>query len=105
MHGSHGGVGGLTACTYPVPLPHMKPLTIQKDTSVFLVRPAKPMPQSVSDAITVMVRGIDGIREAHLPQCFVKDVFEPPAQILVLVLDPASDRTALLTTVGDGLAH
>ena len=83
----------------------MKPLTIQKDTSVFLGRPAKPMPQSLSDAIAAMVRGIDGIREAHLPQCFVKDVVEPPAQILVLVLDPDGDRPALLDAVGDGLAR
>jgi len=82
----------------------MKPLTIQKDTSVFLGRPARPMPQQLSDAIGEMVRGIPGIREAYLPQCYVKDIVEPPAQILVLVLDDTYDQT-VLDAVGQGLSR
>lgn len=82
----------------------MKPLTIPKDTSVFLGRPAKPMPQQLSDAIGEMVRGIVGIREAYLPQCYVKDIVEPPAQIMVLVLDNADDQT-VLDAVGQGLSR
>jgi hypothetical protein len=82
----------------------MKPLTIPKDTSVYLGRPAKPMPQALSDAIGEMVRGIDGIREAYLPQCYVKAIVEPPAQILVLVLDDVADQS-VLDSVGQGLAR
>src|SRR4051812_5695139 len=82
----------------------MKPLTIPKETSVFLGRPAKPMPQPLSDAIGEMVRGIEGIREAYLPQCYVKDVVEPPAQILVLVLVDAADQS-VLDAVGQGLSR
>ncbi len=80
----------------------MKPLTIPKDTSVYLGRPAKPMPQTLSDAIGEMVRSIGGIREAYLPQCYVKGIVEPPAQILVLVLDDAADQS-VLDLVGQGL--
>jgi len=82
----------------------MKPLTIPKDTSVYLGRPAKPMPQLLSDAIGEMIRSIAGIREAYLPQCYVKDIVEPPAQILVLVLDDVADQS-VLDSVGQGLSR
>ena len=63
------------------------------------------MPQSLSDSIGEMVRGIVGIREAYLPQCYVKTIVEPPAQILVLVLDDAADHQSVLDSVGQGLTH
>ena len=81
----------------------MKLLTIPKDTTVYLGRPAKPIPQRLSDAIAEMVRGVVGVREAYLPQCYVKGIVEPPAQILVLVLDDPADQN-LLDSVGQGLA-
>jgi len=80
-------------------------LTIPKGTSVYLGEPAKPMPQSLSDAIGEMVRSIAGIREAYLPQCYVKAIVEPPAQILVLVLDDAADHRGVLDSVGQGLTR
>ena len=80
----------------------MKPLTISKGTSVYLGRPAKPMPYETSAAIAEMVQGIPAIREAYLPQCYVKAVVEPPAQILVLVLDDPADQKTL-DAVGQGL--
>ena len=82
----------------------MKPLTIPKDTSVYLGRPAKPMPQPLSDAIGKMILSIAGIREAYLPQCYVKSIVEPPAQILVLVLDDVADQS-VLDSVGQGLSR
>jgi hypothetical protein len=82
----------------------MKPLTIAQGTSVYLGRPAKPMPPEMSQAIGEMVRGISAIREAYLPQCYVKALVEPPAQILVLVLDDPGDQH-VLDAVGEGLAR
>ena len=52
-----------------------------------------------------MVRGITGVREAYLPQCFVKSVVEPPAQVLVVVLDDGADRQSVLDAVGQGLTR
>lgn len=83
----------------------MDPLTIPKDTSMFLGRPAKPMAQELSDAIGEMVRNIVGIREAHLPQCFVKGIVEPPTQVLVLVLEDSADGQRALDSVGQGLTR
>ena len=82
----------------------MRPLNIPAGAAVFLGRPAKPMAQELSDSIAQMVRGIAGIREAYLPQCFVKTIVEPPAQVLVLVLDVSADQSRLLDSVGQGLA-
>lgn len=82
----------------------MKPLMMPKGTEVFLGRPAKPMPQELSDAIGEMVQGIEGIREAYLPQCYVKAEVDPPAQILVLLLDDPADQR-ILDAVGQGLAR
>jgi len=62
------------------------------------------MPQGLSDAIGEMVRSISGIREAYLPQCYVKAIVEPPTQILVLVLDDAANQS-VLDSVGQGLAR
>ncbi len=80
----------------------MKPLTISQGTSVYLGRPAKTLPKETSEAIGQMVRDIPGIREAYLPQCYVKAVVDPPAQILVIVLDDPADQT-ILDAVGTGL--
>ena len=82
----------------------MKPLTISKGTSVYLGRPAKPMPQEVSAAIGKMVDGIPAVREAYLPQCYVKAVVEPATQILVLVMDDPGNQT-VLDAVGEGLSR
>jgi len=81
----------------------MKPLSIPKGSAVLLGRPARPMPQALSDAIGEMVRGIAGIREAYLPQCYVAAVVEPPAPILVLVFDSTTDHQNALDAVGQGL--
>lgn len=82
----------------------MKPLTISKGTTVYLGRPAKPMPQEISTAIAEMVHGMPAIREAYQPQCYAKAVVEPPAQILVLVLDDPADQETL-DAVGQRLEH
>lgn len=83
----------------------MRPLSIPKGTAVFLGRPAQPMAQELSDSIARMVREIVGIQEAYLPQCFVKAVVEPPAQVLVLVLDASTNEQSVLNSVGEGLVR
>lgn len=83
----------------------MKPLSIPPGVAVLLGAPAKPMQVAQSNAIGEMVRGIAGVREAYLPQCFVKEVMEAPAQVLVLVLDRAAGRQGVLDAVGEGLAR
>lgn len=67
-------------------------------------RAANPMPLPLSTSIGEMVRSIEGIREAYLPQCYVAGVVEPPAQILVLVLDDPSNP-GVLEAIDKGLVR
>lgn len=83
----------------------MKALSIPVGSVVLLGAPAKPMPLAQSNAIGEMVRGIAGVCEAYLPQCFVREVMDAPAQVLVLVLDRAANRHSVLDAVGEGLAR
>ena len=83
----------------------MKPLTIPKGSAVVLGAPAKPMPQALSDSIGEMIRSITGIREAYLPQCYVKAIVEPPTQVLVLVLHDAADQQSVFDAVEQGLVR
>jgi hypothetical protein len=83
----------------------MKPLSIPRGSAVLLGAPAKPMPQTQSHAIGEMVRGIAGVREAYLPQCFMREFMQAPAQVLVLVLDSAANHQSVVDAVGEGLTR
>jgi len=83
----------------------MKQLTIPGGTPILLGAPAKPIEKSLSDAIGEMISKITEIQEAYLPQCYAKGFVEPPAQILVIVLDSAADTQSILTAVGNGLSQ
>jgi len=65
--------------------------------------PAKPMPKETSAAIAQLVAQIDGIQEAHLPQCYVPDTMERPGKILVLAIAPRAIIQAALERIGQGL--
>jgi hypothetical protein len=61
----------------------MSERTIKTGTSMFFGRPAKPMPEVMTDAITQVVAQVPGIIEAHLPQCLVEGDAEA-RQVLVV---------------------
>jgi len=65
--------------------------------------PAKPMPEATSGAIAALVAQIDGIQEAHLPQCYVPNTMARPGQILVLLLTPRANIQAVMERIGQGL--
>jgi len=56
-------------------------------TKIYIGPPAKPIPKQVSDAIGTALGGIAEIGEAHLPIVYIKGYIDPPAQVLVVVLD------------------
>jgi hypothetical protein len=83
----------------------VKPLSIRLGSAVLLGAPAKPMPQAQSQVIGEMIRSVAGVREAYLPQCFVREVMEAPAQVLVLVIDKAANLQSVLDAVSEGLTR
>jgi hypothetical protein len=85
------------------PSPIMTPLKVPAGSAVMLGAAAKPMPKTLSATLGQLVRGTAGIREAYLPQCFVRGIVEPPAQVLVVVLDAEADHPRVLDLLGQGL--
>lgn len=83
----------------------MECLSLPQGSTVFLGKAAKPMAQHLSDAIGDMVSKISHIREAYVPQCYVEGIVDPPAEILVLVLDGLENQPGVLRDVGSGLAR
>jgi len=81
----------------------MQPFKAPAGSQVLLGAPAQPMPKSISDAIAQLVSAVDAVTEAHLPQCFVVDVMEKPAQILVVLIAPGSNAESVFHEIGEGL--
>jgi hypothetical protein len=72
-------------------------------TSVYVGAPAKPLDPEISEGIGIALRRIPGICEAHLPQMYIKDVVDPPEQVLIVV---SEDRVAtMLTGMGEALSR
>src|SRR5215467_7513996 len=65
-------------------------MRIPGGTPVYIGPPAKPIPKQISDAIGTALGKIAEIEEAHLPMVYIKGHIDPPAQVLVVVLDEHS---------------
>jgi hypothetical protein len=64
-------------------------------TPVYIGAPANPLPLELSRAIGDALGNIPGVVEAHLPLMYVKDKIDPPAQILVIVLEQQTPHHSL----------
>ena len=65
-------------------------MKIPAGTNVYIGPPAKPIPKQLSDAIGTELGKIPDILEAHLPMVYIKGQIDPPAQVLVIVLEENS---------------
>jgi hypothetical protein len=57
------------------------------EPAMYIGPPAKPMPMEMSQAIGAAVGKFQEIEEAHLPMVYLKGRIDPPAQVLVLVME------------------
>ena len=78
----------------------MEEQTIEAGTQILIGAPAEPMPRAQTAAMADMLSQIGGVREAHLPQCFMPGAMSEPAQVLVLVLRRGTDVETLMHEVG-----
>jgi len=62
-------------------------MKIPAGTTCYIGPPASPIPKQTFDAIGTALLKIPEIVEAHLPMIYVKGWIDPPAQVLVVVLD------------------
>jgi hypothetical protein len=79
-------------------------LTIPSGTPIMLGTPAVPMEETLLQSIGTMLLNVDGVVEAHLPQCFAMDVMERPAQVLVVVIESNASSEDVVDEVLLGLA-
>jgi hypothetical protein len=61
-------------------------MNIPAGSQMFIGPPAKPMPSEITRAIGAAVGKFSQIEEAHMPMIFMKGRIDPPAQVLVLVM-------------------
>jgi hypothetical protein len=78
--------------------------TVAQGTQWMLGAPAKPLPAAIVRRIVLIVASIDGIREAHLPQCYAEGFTPKPAQVLFLLLDASTDEETTMRSVGEALS-
>ena len=62
-------------------------MSLPAGTPIYIGPPAKPISKQLSERIGAALAGIFEIEEAHLPMVYVKGYIDPPAQILVVVLE------------------
>ncbi len=65
-------------------------MTLPTGTQIFIGPLAKPISKEISDTIGLGLGQIPEILEAHLPMVYIKGRIDPPAQVLVVVIDQPS---------------
>ena len=78
-------------------------LTLAHGRDVMFGRPATPIAPEPTAAIAGAVAQCAGVREAHLPQCFMPGVSEAPAQVLFVVLERGVTGDTLMAELGPRL--
>jgi len=68
-------------------------MKIPVGATAYIGPPAKPIPKEISGAIGAALGKIPEILEAHLPMVYIKGHIDPPAQVLVIVLEENSTST------------
>ena len=66
--------------------------------------PARPMAEALLQSIGTMLLNVDGVLEAHLPQCYAMGVMEKPAQVLVVVIESTASSEEVMDEILLGLA-
>ena len=79
-------------------------LTIPSGTPIMLGTPARPMEEPLQQAIGTMLLNVDGVLEAHVPQCFAIGVMEQPTQVLVVVIEASASSEDVMDAILLGLA-
>jgi len=68
-------------------------MKIPAGATAYIGPPAKPIQKEISDAIGAALGKIPEILEVHLPMVYIEGHIDPPAQVLVIVLEENSTGT------------
>ena len=78
-------------------------LTIPSGTPIMLGTPARPMAESLQESIGTMLLSVNGVLEAHVPQCFAIGVMDQPVQVLVVVIEASASSEEVVDEILLGL--
>src|SRR4029077_11959701 len=70
-------------------------MNLPAGTQAYIGAPARPMNRVLSRTIGTALGKIPEIKEAHLPQVYIKGKIDPPAQILVVVIEEGAPSQLL----------
>lgn len=66
--------------------------------------PASPLVDALQQAIGTMLSSVDGVLEAHLPECFAMGIMAQPAQVLVVVIKSTASSEEVVDEILLGLS-
>jgi len=73
----------------------MEKITVSKGTTIFLGAPSSPLPKTIIDLLKNLLASLPGVLEGHLPQCYIQESMEKPAQVLVVVLKKGMEQNIM----------
>lgn len=79
-------------------------LTIPSGTPIMLGTPARPMAEALAQTIGTMLLSVDGVVEAHLPECFAVGIMAQPSQVLVVVINSTASSEEVVDEILLGLS-
>jgi len=82
----------------------MPPLIIPTGTPIMLGVPSRPMAEGLLQSIGTMLLNVDGVVEAHLPECFAMGIMARPAQVLVVVINSTASSEEVVDEILLGLS-
>jgi hypothetical protein len=78
-------------------------LKVPAGAKIFLGAPARARDPWIVRSVTEIVAAVPDVVEAHIPQCYVPEVMERPAQVLILVITNSTAIEPSLTAVANGI--
>jgi hypothetical protein len=78
----------------------METFRVPAGSTVYSGKPANPLPPNIEQEISRGISAIEGIIEAQLPMCYVREIMPKPALVLVVVVDPAVGLDSLMAKTG-----
>jgi len=83
----------------------MEQQKVSAGSNILVGAPARPMDETIVKSLSELMAQTAGVIEAHLPQVFIPDTMEEPAQVLIVVIDPAVSVDKVMQNVGGGLSR
>jgi len=81
----------------------MRTIRVPSGSPVLLGAPARPLDAALARSVGSLATSIQGVKEAHLPECFLMGVMEAPAQVLVVVHVPEIGVKEIERELDEGL--